>query len=217
MRDFLKVLLQRLPWVILMVVITWFFLFKNDDRSSEKVTEISATAVLTEIESLGKLELIKYNFQEVTEIKDPQKVFDFLEYLFPANKAVLISRGEAVGCIDLKNISEEDILIEDDTVYVNLPPAELCYFKVDLNNSKIYDLQTAFMSQEQSAKFTQLLYQKAEAQIKQAALTSGILESTENSAQLMLETLFNRVTQKPIVFTFKPEITIIPNDTLLLR
>ncbi len=96
MQHFIKVLLQRLPWVILLVIIMWYFVFDNSAADQPVKTEITTTAILTEIESLGKLELIKYNFQEVTEIENAQKVFDFLEYIFPKNKAVLISRGEAV-------------------------------------------------------------------------------------------------------------------------
>ena len=100
MHNFFKALLQRLPWVILLVLVMWHYIFDNDKVQEEKTT-ITTSSIITEIESLGKLELIKYNFQEVTEIENAQKVFDFLESLLPANKAVLISRGEAVGCIDL--------------------------------------------------------------------------------------------------------------------
>ena len=214
MHNFFKALLQRLPWVILLVLVMWHYIFDNDKVQEEKTT-ITTSSIITEIESLGKLELIKYNFQEVTEIENAQKVFDFLESLLPANKAVLISRGEAVGCIDLLKLSEEDIIIDQDTLYVKLPAAELCYFKVDIENSRIYDLQTSMMSDEQATRFTELLYKTAEEQVKKSAITSGILENTERSAQIMLKALFQKITTKEIVFTFTPEEVII--DSTLVR
>lgn len=215
MQHFLKILIQRLPWVLLIVFIMWFYIFDDDSENKSKPTEITNSSIITEIESLGKLELIKYNFQEVTEIKNAQKVFDFLEYIFPQNRAVLISRGEAVGCVDLMKLTDEDIVIEKDTVYIKLPSAELCYFKIDLENSRIYDLQTAMMSAEQSRKFTELLYKKAEEQVKNSAMTSGILENTENSARLMLEALFKKITDKEVIFTFAP--SDMPADSILFR
>ena len=208
MHNFFKALLLRLPWVILLVLVMWHYIFDNDKVQEEKTT-ITTSSIITEVESLGKLELIKYNFQEVTEIENAQKVFDFLESLLPANKAVLISRGEAVGCIDLLKLSEEDIIIDQDTLYVKLPAAELCYFKVDIENSRIYDLQTSMMSDGQANRFTGLLYKTAEEQVKKSAITSGILENTERSAQIMLKALFQKITTKEIVFTFTPEEVII--------
>ncbi|MEL6561337.1 MAG: DUF4230 domain-containing protein [Bacteroidota bacterium] len=215
MHNFFKALLQRLPWVILLVLVMWHYIFDNANDETEKPTTITTSSIITEIESLGKLELIKYNFQEVTEIENAQKIFDFLESLLPANKAVLISRGEAVGCIDLLKLSEEDIIINQDTLYVKLPAAELCYFKVDIENSRIYDLQTSMMSEEQATRFTELLYKTAEEQVKKSAITSGILENTERSAQMMLKALFKKITNKEVVFTFTPEEVII--DSTLVR
>lgn len=215
MQNFFKALLQRLPWVILLVLIIWHYVFDNNSNREEAPTNITTSSIITEIETLGKLELIKYNFQEVTEIENAQKVFDFLESLMPANKAVLISRGEAVGCIDLLKLSDEDIVIGKDTVYVQLPAAELCYFKVDLENSRIYDLQTSMMSDEQATRFTELLFKTAEEQVRKSAITSGILENTERSAQIMLEALFKKITNKEVVFTFKPEGVVI--DSALVR
>ena len=193
----------------------WYYVFNKTDDREELPTTITTSSIITEIESLGKLELIKYNFQEVTEIKNAQKVFDFLESLLPANKAVLISRGEAVGCIDLMKLSDDDIAISTDTVYVRLPAAELCYFKVDIENSRIYDLQTSMMSDEQASRFTELLYKTAEEQVKNSAITSGILENTERSAEIMLKALFKKITEKEVVFTFTSED--VTGDTTLVR
>lgn len=203
MRDFFKALLRRLPWILLLVLVLWFYYFNSSPV--EKPTEITSSTILTEIESLGKLELIKYNFQEITEIKNANKIFSVLEYIFPENKAVLISRGEAVGCIDLLKLQEEDISLAGDTLFISLPPPELCYFKIDLENSRVYDIQTAGMSAEQRSRFTETLFKTAEAQIKSSALRSGILENTETNAKLMLEKLFNKLTDKTIIFTEKPK------------
>ena len=129
---------------------------------------------------------MKYNFQEVSEVK---KMADYVDLKFfkykpvPDSKGVLISQGSAAGCIDLTKIKLEDITEENDTIYVSLPSPELCYFKIDLEKSRIYDLQVNYMSRDDQKEFIQELYKVAEAQIQDTALETGILDQTRENAQ----------------------------------
>lgn len=216
MRNFLTLMIRRLPWVLVVVLLLTYF-YTEQLQPTPQQTVISSSTVLKEIESIGKLELIRYNYQEITEITDARKAFDVLEYLFPENKAILISKGEAAGCIDLLKLTEQDITVTADTLFVSLPAPELCYVKIDLQNSRIYEMQTTFMSDQQQADFTQLLYRKAEEEIRNAALSSGILENTSTNARLVLGTLLKATTEKEVVFTVQPTNPQIPGDSLLLR
>lgn len=59
-------------------------------------------------------------------------------------------------------------------MYVNLPQPEICYYKVNLQNSKFYDLKTSSDSKK-ATQFVDEVYAKAESQVKEAAINSGIL------------------------------------------
>ena len=87
-------------------------------------TEVT-TMLITEIEALGKMELVKYRFQEVTEVKELSKEFLNILKLDVDAKAVLITQGEAVGCIDMLKISAQDVRITQDTVWMHLPNLEI--------------------------------------------------------------------------------------------
>ncbi|MEQ9007964.1 MAG: DUF4230 domain-containing protein, partial [Ekhidna sp.] len=131
----------------------------------------------------------------------------------PDSKGVLISQGSAAGCIDLTRIKSSDIRPEGDTLYISLPKPEICYFKIDLEKSRLYDLQMDYMSQEDRRNFVQELYKVAEKQIQKSALESGILEQTKENAHSVLRPMLESISDKTIILSFELEgDLILSND-----
>lgn len=195
----LRLLFLILPWIVIVVMLIWNQTTKPSEQLESTITN---TAVLTEVQSLGKLELVKYNFKEITELKELSQKYLKIFQLGPDSKIALISEGQAVGCLDLTKIVSEDISISDDTVYINLPEPELCYYKLDMNKTRIYSLQTNPLKDEKA--FIQRAYQSAEYEIKEAALNSGILEQTKINGEIILRPLLQEVSKKAVIFTSKP-------------
>jgi hypothetical protein len=212
-----RLFLKFIPWaiVILLLVFLWFRRISSFS-TPEKLT-VENTTILQEIEALGKLELVKYRFKEVIEAEEiAKRYFDMGYFYIPGGqdqKAVLIASGEAVACIDLAKINKEDILFDNDTIRITLPPPELCYYKVDLEKSKFYDLKTS-RDTKKAAEFIDLIYAKAENQIKIAALESGIMEDAEKLSSTVLLPLLSGISQKTVVLNFRkrPDATIIFPD-----
>ncbi len=198
-----RLIIRLVPWALLLLLVLWLGFtngFGIDRIKGSK--ETYQNTLLTRVEQIGKLELAKYNFQEVTEIKRVADVVDlkFFKYkIAPDSKAVLISQGSATGCLDLGKIGPEDIRIDTDTLYVTLPAPEICYFKIDLEKSRLYDLQINYLPPEQRTQFIQELYQVAERDIQEAALQTGILEQTNENALLVLKPLFESVSNKTVI------------------
>lgn len=166
------------------------------------VSEVKTThnVVLEKMQVLGQVELAKFTFRDVVEQK---LVRDFL----PDPKAVLIVQGEATGCIDLRLITAEDIASNGDTLIIRLPEPTLCSYKIDHKKSKIYDTEYAFMNEE---LLLDEAYKRAEDQIYESALASGILEQTKKNAELVLKPLFENLTQKKVIFRYdmKAELSL---------
>lgn len=175
-------------------------LWPNFEAEAPEET-VTQTTVLEKVESLGKLELVKYNFQEITELT--QRNNRYLG-LFPAgdSKAVLISHGEAVGCLDLTKIVMEDIQMTSDTLYIHLPAAEICYYKLDLERTRIYAIEKGVYYKDEKA-LIEKAYKSAEKQIREAALSSGILANTTENAERILKPFLEEITGKKIIFTTK--------------
>jgi hypothetical protein len=149
--------------------------------------------VLQEITAMGKLELVKYNFKDVVEHK-------VVKQWLPNAKAVLIVSGEAVGCIDLTKIKASDVIEDKDTVIVYLPKPELCTYKINHEQSKVYDVEYAFMDE---ASLVNDAFTAAEKQIGKSALKMGILEQTRENAEKILTPLLERVSGKKVLLRYR--------------
>ncbi|HET8859953.1 DUF4230 domain-containing protein [Marivirga sp.] len=206
-----KAIIRLIPWIILSIVLVFLWFKRLANFTTPERTQIENTLVLQEIEKLGKLELVKYNYKEVVEMENIAKRYLDLGYFYipggQDQKAVLIAQGEAVACIDLQKIKKEDIEVKQDTIIINLPQPEICYYKVNLENSKFYDLKTS-SDNKKASKFVDEVYATAEAKIKEAALQSGILEDAKRMSGTVLKPFLENITGVTVVLKFseKPEL-----------
>lgn len=190
-------ILKILPWILVVTLGVWFYMSYTAVEDADTI--IRRSAVLQEIESLGKLELVRYNFKEITEVEEISKEYFRLFKLGPDSKIALISEGQAVGCIDLTKITEEQVKVQRDTLYINLPPPEICYYKLDMENTRIYSLQTNPLKDEKV--FIQKAFKHAEREIKDAAINSGILEQTRINAEHILRPMLETMSGRKVIFT----------------
>jgi hypothetical protein len=199
--QLMRTLLRWLPWLLALVLI--FLIVKEAGRwfgnkEEEPVEVVNHQTILQEVENLGRLELVRYNFKELIELNEKNKpylgVFDV-----PDSRVVVISQGEAVGCIDLTKMGEQDIRLQGDTVLVRLPEPELCYYKLDMENTRIYSIEKQVYFKKES-ELAQKALRLAERQMRDAALQSGILEQTRQNAETMLRPLLEKVGGRHIIF-----------------
>ncbi len=213
----LKIILQSalkyFPWVLVLTLVAWIFFTRHaDQEQTPPNSEITHDILLEKIEALGKLELVKYSFKEITEMKNISKWKMFFKNYSPDMKAALITSGEAVGCLDLAKMTAEDFNTVNDTLWVTLPQPALCYYKLDLKNSRFYSLETGYFSSDaEDQKFVETIYKKAEKQIETSALNSGILEETKVNAEKFLKPFLEEASGKVVYINYAtPTIQLVP-------
>jgi hypothetical protein len=158
----------------------------------EPQVTVTHNTVLTQVEALGRLELVRYRFKDVVEYKRSAK-YAFL----PDAKAALIVGGEAVGCLDLRKIKPQDVTLEGDSVVrVLLPAPELCSFQVDHSQSRVFSTENTFF---QDAQVVDEAYRYAEAQVRRSALQSGILAETQRNAEQILVPMLRTLTGRRVI------------------
>ena len=197
--------MRLLSWLIRLIVLVLLLvglqtLWNNfrkgewfpDFFSKEDKIETMHTLVLQEITSMGKLELVKYNFKDVVEQ-------EIVKMWLPNAKAVLIVQGEAIGCVDLTKINIADITSEQETLVVHMPEPEMCVFKIDHEKSKVYNTEYAFTEE---AKLVDEAYKQAEKQIQKSALDMGILKQTEENAVKILTPMLEKASGKKVLLVF---------------
>jgi len=157
-------------------------------------TETNHHVVLEKMVALGKLELVRYQFRDIVE-------HEIVKPLLPNSRALLIVRGEAVGCLDLTKIGPTDIAsLGADTLVVHLPEPELCDFKIDHSRSKVYNTEYALL--DESALVDEA-YRKAEIQVRESALQGGILEQTRANAAKVLTPLLESVSGRKVLLRYR--------------
>jgi hypothetical protein len=213
-------LIVLLPWLLLAVVLITLFISGHRwfSRSGSGETHLITTStIVQEIEELGRMELVKYNFKEILDYQHLSKAkvegnvimksFDF----DPDISAVMIASGEAAGCIDLRKVGPGDIFSKGDTLFVTLPRPELCYYKLDLENTRIHSFtrqgwwSRLFADENEEKAVYEMAYRNAERQIRAAALQSGILEKTRENAELILKPFLENISGKNVVLTYDIE------------
>lgn len=184
--DFVRIF----PWLV--VLILGLVTMRNCGKSEVKSTTVH-NVILEKVESLGKLELVRYKFKDIVE-------HEMIRQWLPDPKALLIVSGEAVGCIDLSQVKKEDISVVDTILTIRLPRPELCYYKIDHKNSKVYQTNYAFLVE---AQLVDEAYKKAEEELGNNALKAGILEQTKVSAEKVLTPFFAAFGYKKVIYEFK--------------
>ena len=194
-------LIRRLVPLVFLVALGWFLwkkigptLASVNPLTQEPRVTVTHNTVLTQVEALGKLELVRYRFKDVVEYKRTNR-YPFL----PDAKVALVVGGEAVGCLDLRKIRPQDVVLEGDSVVrVFLPAPELCGFQVKHDQSRVFSTENGFF---QDADLVDQGYRYAEAQVRTAALQSGILAETQRNAQQILGPLLRTLTGRRVVLS----------------
>ncbi len=180
--------------ILLLAALAVYFALKGGFRDlfGIKSKETTHHLILEETRILGKMELTSYIFRDIVE---QRLTIDY----WPDPRALLIVHGEAIGCIDLSAIQENDVQVDKDSLLVTLPAPELCSYKIDHSKSTIYDASNAFMNE---AVLFEEAYKSAEKKLKEEALKAGILDKTKENAEIILVPLFEKLSGRKVRLKF---------------
>ena len=191
-------LVRRLLPLLFLLGLGWFLWRKVSPTLSglsalgTPTVTVTHNTVLTQIEALGKLELVRYRFKDVVEYRK-SSAYPFL----PDAKVALVVGGEAVGCLDLRKIRPQDVILEGDSVLrLLLPAPELCSFQVNHDQSRVFSTENGFF---QDARLVDEGYRYAEKQVRTAALQNGILAQTRRNAEQILVPLLHTLTGRRVI------------------
>ncbi|SDY76671.1 DUF4230 domain-containing protein [Hymenobacter psychrophilus] len=203
-------LLRRLLPLLFLAGLGWFLWtkvrpalsdFENPLNPAPRVT-ITHNTVLQKVEALGRMELVRYEFRDVVEYK--KSTYRFL----PDAKVALIVAGNAIGCLDLRKLRPQDVVLEGDSIVrVALPAPELCVWQIDHSKSKVYSIENGFF---QDAELVDAGYKYAEQNVRRAALNSGILAQTEQNAQQILRPMLETMTGRRVILSRQMQNPTVP-------
>jgi hypothetical protein len=181
--------------VITCFLVFLFFYIKHEFGVSR--TEITETGMVQKITSMGKLELVKYTMKDIVEQTEVHPIL-------PDSRVLFLAVGEVTACIDLTKVKRADIIQSKDTVIVFLPQPEICYFKLDHDKSKVYDIRGAWFDQS-AANMVESVYKLAEKKVLDNAKDMNVLGMARQNAQLIFKPLLEGISGKTVILNFKPD------------
>lgn len=189
--------------LILGVVVGCFitFLIMKDVNKPADI-EVSHEMVVSKIESLGNLEVVKYNIQDVMEYKKTRQ-------WLPNAKTVLIVVGEVIGCIDLTKLTADDIYSSGDSVRISLPAPEVCHVRIDHSRSKIFNMEYALW---ESSEIADEAYRQAEKQLQTEAYKLDLESMGRENTTTLLTPLLQSLGFKHIGIFFRSNDNTIGGD-----
>jgi hypothetical protein len=170
-------------------------------------TIIAQPPIILRVQALSRLETQSYVMDTVVTAEEP----GLLPAPFTGDKILFIGHGEVVAGVDLGQMREEDIVVYTTTnrVELHVPAAELFYVRLDNDQSRIYDRQTGLFSRADPQLETQVR-QKAEQQIRQTAVESGIITQAQQNAEKTLRALIESLGYSDVTIIVKPAPAPLP-------
>lgn len=151
--------------------------------------------IIHEVRSLARLETIQYSVEKVITAELSQGSFDFLF----GDRLLFVAHGSVIAGIDLQKLKESDFVLQDNVLYVNLPPAEIFSATLDNSKSYIYDRSTGLLQKGDLNLETQART-AAEEEIRKAALEDGIMEQAQLNAENYLSRLLRQLGFPDVMF-----------------
>lgn len=158
--------------------------------------DISRSTVVTSIQRLARLESVVYTMDKVVE---GDRASEYLPDFLTGDKLLLIVHGQAVAGVDLSKIQAGNVEIDGHNVTVTMPAAELLSVSLDNSKTRVYSRTTGLLVPT-DPNLESETREKAEANLRQSALDSGILTTAEGNARATLTTLLHSLGFQQITF-----------------
>ncbi len=165
---------------VLGILVGVFFTYTKMNEKSEDVF-VQHSVVVDKIESMGKLEVVKYNIQDIIEYKK-------MRQWLPNAKTALLVNGEIIACLDLSKITENRVVVSGDSVAVYLPAPEICHVRVDHARSKVYDMTYGLW---ESTALVDEAYRHAEIELIRQSRNLDFEDKAKENATLVLTPMLN--------------------------
>src|SRR5512138_1148225 len=140
---------------------------------------------INEVRALARLETIQYSIEKVITGETSQGSMAFLF----GDKLLFVAHGTVIAGIDMEKLQPEDMHFENGVLTVKLPPAEIFIATLDNDKSYVYQRDTGILAKP-DINLETLVRQKAEEEIRKAALEDGILQQAQTNAEAYLFKFF---------------------------
>jgi len=157
---------------------------------------VDPMTIVRQVRSLSRLETASYTIEKVITAESGQGAFGFLF----GDRLILVAHGQVIAGVDLGKMTDGDVrVVDEDTVVVTLPPAEVLVATLNNQKTYIYDRDTGVVGMNVAMETD--ARRAAEQEILKAALEDGILNMAQENAEEYVRNLILSLGFREVIFT----------------
>ena len=156
------------------------------------------TPLVQRIENIQELSTTVQTIETVVPASAERKIGDIP---LATTRLLYIARGEIEAGVDLSQLTDADIVVSNNSVEINLPPAKILDSKIDVNRSRVYDYNRGFLNlgpdvapQLQTLAQRETLSKMIATACQEGILDNANLKAKEAITQLLMNTGHRQVT-----------------------
>lgn len=156
------------------------------------------TPLVQRIENIQELSTTVQTIETVVPASAERKIGDIP---LATTRLLYIARGEIEAGVDLSQLTDADIVVSNNSVEINLPPAKILDSKIDVNRSRVYDYNRGFLNlgpdvapQLQTLAQRETLSKMIATACQEGILDNANLKAKEAITQLLMNTDHRQVT-----------------------
>jgi Protein of unknown function (DUF4230) len=147
--------------------------------------DTSQPTVVARIQRLQRLETVSYTMDKVVEGDREGRI---LPEFLTGDKLLLIAHGYAIAGVDLGQLRPGDLVITGHAVRLRLPEAQIFTVALDNEKTRVYSRETGLLVPV-DPNLESEVRAKAEQDLRQSALTAGILKTAHDNTCTTLKSL----------------------------
>jgi hypothetical protein len=152
-------------------------------------------SIIHDVRTLARLETIQYSIEKVVTADSGRQD---LAVLF-GDRLIFVAHGNVIAGIDLADLTQEDLWLNNGTLYVRMPAPQVFIATIDNDKSYVYDRDTGLFTKG-NIDLETLARQAAEDEIEKAAMEDGILDLAQTNAEYYLSRLFQTLGYPQVIF-----------------
>jgi hypothetical protein len=204
-----KLLLWSVGGINLVILLILLSIWRTGDRTLNfmgNLFKFSAaeskvenfTPLVQRIENIQELSTTVQTIETVVPASAERKIGDLP---LATTRLLYIARGEIKAGVDLSQLTDANIVVSNNSIEIDLPPAKILDSKIDVNRSRVYDYNRGFLNlgpdvapQLQTLAQRETLSKMIATACQEGILDNANLKAKEAITQLLMNTDDRQVT-----------------------
>jgi hypothetical protein len=157
---------------------------------------IDQPTVVRQIQQLQRLETVSFTMDKIISGEHDSP---YMPKFLVSDRLLLVVHGEVIGGVDLSKLQLNDVVVQDQSISLRLPQAQILVTRLDNAQTRVYSRDTGLFSSP-DPNLESEVRQEAERQLQEAAMQGDILKTADGNARTTISSLLQGLGFKKVAF-----------------